>query len=484
MNRVNSVSMQGNAAAMMIKMEQMLTAQRHAFLRAGAPTIAQRKAALRRLRSAILAQRGALTAAVSADFGHRSPYETDILEILVTVQAIDYLLRNLKRFMQPERRHVGLPYQAGRAYVQYQPKGVIGVMAPWNYPFSLTFIPLATALAAGNRVMLKPSELTPRTSQLIETMLAALFPADEVAVVTGGPDVGAGFSTLAFDHLVFTGSTAIGRQVMQAAGKHLVPLTLELGGKSPAVMARGAVNARNVQSVAFGKLSNAGQTCIAPDYLLIHQDDLASFMALYDAAVKTFYPDGPTSDDYGAIINDRHYHRLHDLLADAQARGAQIIPVGHRPDSASERPKTLAPTLVVGAPDDSRIMQEEIFGPLLPVRTYAAFDETIDIINAGPRPLALYYFGPRGALQDRLLTRTTSGNVSVNATLLHFAQDDLPFGGIGPSGMGAYHAIEGFRALSHAKGVFIQSRWHFTDLLRAPFGKLADAVLKVMLRRR
>lgn len=223
--------MQGDDILM--TMEQRLAAQRHAFLRDGAPTIAQRKAALRRLRSAILAQRDALTAAVSADFGHRSPYETDILEILVTVQAIDYLLRNLKRFMQPERRHVALPYQAGRAYVQYQPKGVIGVMAPWNYPFSLTFIPLATALAAGNRVMLKPSELTPRTSQLIETMLAALFPADEVAVVTGGPDVGAGFSELAFDHLVFTGSTAIGRQVMQAAGKNLVPLTLELGGKAP-----------------------------------------------------------------------------------------------------------------------------------------------------------------------------------------------------------------------------------------------------------
>lgn len=475
--------MQGDDTA--TTMEQRLAAQRHAFLRDGAPTLQQRKAALRRLRSAILAQRAALAAAVSADFGHRSPYETDILEILVTVQAIDYLLRNLKRFMQPERRHVALPYQAARAYVQYQPKGVIGVMAPWNYPLlSLTFIPLATALAAGNRVMLKPSELTPHTSQLIETMLAARFPADEVAVVTGGPDVGARFSELAFDHLVFTGSTAIGRQVMQAAGKHLVPLTLELGGKSPAVMARGAVNARNVQSVAFGKLSNAGQTCIAPDYLLIHQDDLASFMALYDAAVKTFYPDGPTGDDYGAIINDRHYHRLHDLLADAQARGAQIIPVGHRPDSASERPKTLAPTLVVGAPDDSRIMQEEIFGPLLPVRTYAAFDETIDVINAGPRPLALYYFGPADAQQDRLLARTASGNVSINATLLHFAQDDLPFGGIGPSGMGACHGIEGFRALSHAKGVFIQSRWRFTDLLRAPFGKLADAVLAFMLRRR
>ncbi|BEN26449.1 MULTISPECIES: coniferyl aldehyde dehydrogenase [Serratia] len=474
--------MQGDDILM--TMEQRLAAQRHAFLRDGAPTIAQRKAALRRLRSAILAQRGALTAAVSADFGHRSPYETEILEILVTVQAIDYLLRNLKRFMQPERRHVALPYQAGRAYVQYQPKGVIGVMAPWNYPFSLTFIPLATALAAGNRVMLKPSELTPHTSQLIETMLAALFPADEVAVVTGGPDVGAGFSELAFDHLVFTGSTAIGRQIMQAAGKNLVPLTLELGGKSPAVVAPGAVNARTVNSLAFGKLSNAGQTCIAPDFLLIHQDDVENFIALYDAAVKAFYPDGPTSHDYGAIINDRHYHRLQDLLTDAQARGARIVPVGHRPDSAVERPKTLAPTLIVGAPDDSRIMQEEIFGPLLPIRTYAAFDEAIDVINAGPRPLALYYFGPGGALQDRLLARTTSGNVSVNATLLHFAQDDLPFGGIGPSGMGAYHGVEGFRALSHAKGVFIQSRWRFTDLLRAPFGRLADAVLKVMLRRR
>lgn len=464
-------------------MEQRLAAQRHAFLRDGAPTIAQRKAALRRLRSAILAQRSALTAAVSADFGHRSPYETDILEILVTVQAIDYLLRHLKRFMQPERRHVALPYQAGRAYVQYQPKGVIGVMAPWNYPFSLTFIPLATALAAGNRVMLKPSELTPRTSQLIETMLAALFPADEVAVVTGGPDVGAGFSTLAFDHLVFTGSTAIGRQIMQAAGKNLVPLTLELGGKSPAVVAPGALTARTVNSLVFGKLSNAGQTCIAPDYLLLHQDDVENFIALYDAAVKAFYPDGPTSHDYGAIINDRHYHRLQDLLTDAQARGARIVPVGHRPDSAAERPKTLAPTLIVGAPDDSRIMQEEIFGPLLPIRTYAAFDEAIDVINAGPRPLALYYLAqaaPAGQaagahhLRQRQRQRHPAAFCPGRSAVRRHR----------PQRHGAYHGIEGFRALSHAKGVFIQSRWHFTDLLRAPFGKLADAVLAFMLRRR
>ncbi|MEX5716261.1 aldehyde dehydrogenase family protein [Serratia ureilytica] len=319
--------MQGDDILM--TMEPRLAAQRHAFLRDGAPTMQQRKAALRRLRSAILAQRAALAAAVSADFGHRSPYETDILEILVTVQAIDYLLRNLKRFMKPERRHVALPYQAARAYVQYQPKGVIGIMAPWNYPFSLTFIPLATALAAGNRVMLKPSELTPHTSRLIETMLAALFPADEVAVVTGGPDVGARFSELAFDHLVFTGSTAIGRQVMQAAGKHLVPLTLELGGKSPAVMARGAVNARNVKSVAFGKLSNAGQTCIAPDYLLVHQDDLASFMALYDAAVKSFL---------SRRANRRRLRRHHQRQALSPLASAACRRTGARRENPSGRP--------------------------------------------------------------------------------------------------------------------------------------------------
>lgn len=459
----------------------LLARQRSAFLRDGPPSLAQRKARLARLRALVLANRETVQEAISADFGHRSHHETDIMELVGVIQSIDYLTRNLRRFTKPERRHVGIVSRSGRAWVEYQPKGVVGVMAPWNYPFSLTFIPLATALAAGNRVMLKPSEMTPRTSELIWRMLADTFPADEVAVVLGGPEAGAAFSGLPFDHLLFTGSTQVGRKVMKAASDNLVPVTLELGGKSPVIVARGHVNERTMGSIVFGKLSNGGQTCVAPDYAFVHEDDLETFVTQFDAAVARSYPEGPTGRDYTSIISDRHYARLVGLIEDARSRGARVVEAGVSPRSASNRARTLAPTLVVEAHDESIIMQEEIFGPILPVRTYRNIDEVIDYVNARPRPLALYYFGNQDRDCEALLTRTTSGNTGINNTLMHVAQDDLPFGGVGPSGMGAYHGIEGFRSMSHAKGVFAQGRWNLPSLLRAPFGKFADSALKIAL---
>lgn len=464
-----------------VDMAAWLARQRSAFLREGPPSLEQRKARLARLRAAVLAYRDEVEEAVSADFGHRSRHETGIMELSGVIQAIDYLTRNLRRFMKPQRRHVGWLFRAGRARVAYQPLGVIGVMAPWNYPIALSFIPLATALAAGNRAMLKPSELTPRTSELMRRMLADTFPPEEVMVVLGGPEVGATFSGLPFDHLLFTGSTQVGRKVMKAASDNLVPVTLELGGKSPAIIARGHVNARNLGRIVFGKLSNSGQTCVAPDYALVHEDDLEGFVAQYQATVARFYPDGPSSADYTSIVSERHYARLAGLVDDARRRGARVIEAGVRPERAAARARTLAPTLVIGAPDDAAIMQEEIFGPILPVRTYRTLDETIDYVNARPRPLALYYFGARDAACETLLQRTTSGNVGINNTILHVAQDDLPFGGVGPSGMGAYHGIEGFRAMSHAKGVFVQGRWSLPSLLHAPFGRFAERALAMTL---
>jgi len=461
----------------------LLGVQRSAFLRDGPPDLAQRKTQLARLRAVVLRYRNEVKEAISADFGHRSYHETDIMELVGVVQSIDYLTRNLRRFMKPERRHVEIFYRSGRAWVEYQPKGVVGVMAPWNYPFSLTFIPLATALAAGNRVLLKPSEQTPRTSEIIRRMLADTFSADEVAVVLGGSEVGAAFSSLPFDHLVFTGSTQVGRKVMKAASDNLVPVTLELGGKSPAIVARGHVNERTMGSIVFGKLSNGGQTCVAPDYALVHDDDLETFVTQFNTMAARCYPEGPTSKDYTSIVSDRHYARLVGLIEDARRRGARLVEAGVRPESATARARTLAPTLVVGASDESAIMQEEIFGPILPVRTYQSMNEVIDYVNARPRPLVLYYFGNEDHACETLLKRTTAGNTGVNNTLLHVAQDDLPFGGVGPSGMGAYHGIEGFRTMSHAKGVFVQGRWNFPTLLRAPFGKLADLALAVVLRR-
>jgi coniferyl-aldehyde dehydrogenase len=463
------------------RMAALLHRQRSAFVHDGPPDLALRKTRLARLRAAVLAHREALKDAVSADFGNRSRHETDIMELACVVQAIDYLSSHLRRFMKRERRHVHFFYRAARAYVEYQPLGVVGVMAPWNYPISLTLVPLTTALAAGNRAMLKPSELTPRTSAALRRMLAEAFPEEEVAVVLGGPEVGAAFSALPFDHLLFTGSTQVGRKVMRAASDNLVPVTLELGGKSPAIVARGHANDRTLHGIVYGKLSNAGQTCVAPDYALVHEDDLEAFIARYAATVQRFYPQGPASRDYTTIVSDRHHARLQGLVEDARRRGTRVIELGERPAHLPGRERTLVPTLVVNAGDDAPLMQEEIFGPILPVRTYRSIDEAIAYVNARPRPLALYYFGAEDGDCARLLARTTSGNVGINNTLMHVAQDDLPFGGVGPSGMGAYHGIEGFRAMSHAKGVFVQGRWNFPGLLHAPFGKLADLAAALTL---
>lgn len=463
------------------RMANLLQRQRKAFLKDGPPDLKQRKARLARLRSAVLTHREAIKDAVSADFGNRSRHETDIMELSCVIQAIDYLSSHLRRFMKRERRHVQFVYRSGRAYVEYQPLGVVGVMAPWNYPVSLTLVPLATALAAGNRAMLKPSELTPRTSEVLRYMLADAFLEDEVSVVLGGPEVGAAFSALPFDHLLFTGSTQVGRKVMRAASDNLVPVTLELGGKSPAIVARGHANDRTAQNLVYGKLSNAGQTCVAPDYTLVHEEDLEAFIARYTDTVQRFYPSGPASRDYTTIISDRHYDRLRGLVDDARRNGARVIEVGECPAHLPGRERTLVPTIVVNASDDAPLMQEEIFGPILPVRTYGSIDEAIAYVNARPRPLALYYFGPEDDDCARVLSRTTSGNVGINNTLVHVAQDDLPFGGVGPSGMGAYHGIEGFRAMSHAKGVFVQGRWNFPGLLHAPFGKLANMAISFTL---
>jgi coniferyl-aldehyde dehydrogenase len=460
----------------------ILARQRAAFLHDGPPSLGQRRADLKRLRAAVIAQRPAIEAALNADFGHRSRHETAMMEIMALIMGIDYLHRNLRRFMRPTRRHVALPFRFGGARIEYQPLGVIGVMSPWNYPFSLAVMPLATALSAGNRAMIKPSEFTPSTSDLLKTLLADIFPQEQVAVVTGDAAVGAAFSALPFDHLVFTGSTPVGRAVMKAASQNLVPVTLELGGKSPVIIGKGATLDHAAAGVAYGKLANAGQTCIAPDYVLLHEDEIDAFVAAYGKAVAAQYPDGPASDDYTSVVNDRHYARLTGLIEDARAKGARIVEVGLRPDEARSRPHTMPPTVVVGATDDMAIMQEEIFGPALPVLPYRDIDEAIAYVNVRPRPLALYYFGSDGEDRRKALTRTTSGNVTINGTLMHYVQDDLPFGGVGPSGMGAYHGIEGFRSLSHAKGIFDQGRWNASTLLRAPFGQIAETILRLMLR--
>jgi coniferyl-aldehyde dehydrogenase len=462
-------------------LQATLARQRAAFLRDGPPTLKQRRADLKKLKQAILARRDDFVAALDADFGHRSRQESLMMDLGSTIGAINYLHGNLRRFMRPERRHVAAIFRPASAKVVYQPLGVVGIVAPWNFPVSLALTPLATALAAGNRAMLKPSEMTPATTALLAAMLAETFDEEQVAVVTGDAETGRAFSSLAFDHIFFTGSIPVGRAIMRAASENLVPVTLELGGKSPVIVDRGYSLRTAARRVAYGKCANGGQICTSPDYVLLPKSETEAFVAAYRQEIETLYPNIGANPDYSSVLNDRHFARLTGLVEDAKAKGARVIEIGPR-QGAGSHARMFPPTLLVGVTDDMAVMQEEIFGPILPVVTYDALDEAIAYVNARPRPLALYFFGNDTASQRRVVERTTSGGVLINDTILHYAQDDLPFGGIGPSGMGAYHGFEGFKTMSHAKAVFHQARFNVVDLFRPPFGKAFDVLLSVMLR--
>jgi coniferyl-aldehyde dehydrogenase len=462
-------------------LQATLARQRAAFLRDGPPTLKQRRADLKKLKQAVLARRDDFVAALDADFGHRSRQESLMMDLGSTIGAINYLHGNLRRFMRPERRHVAAIFRPASAKVVYQPLGVVGIVAPWNFPVSLALTPLATALAAGNRAMLKPSEMTPATTALLAAMLAETFDEEQVAVVTGDAETGRAFSSLAFDHIFFTGSIPVGRAIMRAASENLVPVTLELGGKSPVIVDRGYSLRTAARRVAYGKCANGGQICTSPDYVLLPKSETEAFVAAYRQEIETLYPNIGANPDYSSVLNDRHFARLTGLVEDAKAKGARVIEIGPR-QGAGSHARMFPPTLLVGVTDDMAVMQEEIFGPILPVVTYDALDEAIAYVNARPRPLALYFFGNDTASQRRVVERTTSGGVLINDTILHYAQDDLPFGGIGPSGMGAYHGFEGFKTMSHAKAVLHQARFNVVDLFRPPFGKAFDVLLSVMLR--
>ncbi len=461
----------------------MLNRQRAAFLRDGPPSLAQRRSDLMKLKRALQERREDFVAAVDADFGHRSRQETSILEMATIVDGVKYLHRNLARWMRPEKRRVALHLLPGSARVVYQPLGVVGIISPWNYPAALALMPLATALAAGNRAMIKPSEFTPTTAELMTSMLADLFQQDQVTVVTGDTNIGVAFSKLAFDHLLFTGSTAVGRAVMHAASENLVPVTLELGGKSPVIIEQGSSLRMAARRIAYGKLINAGQTCIAPDYVLVAEQELKDFVDAYTSEVAKLYPDIAASPDYTSIVNDHHHARLLHLLVDARAKGGRVIEIGARTDDgASVHPRTMAPAVVLDVTDEMSVMKDEIFGPILPVVPYRELEDAVAYVNARSRPLALYFFGPDGPGRRLVLERTTSGGVAINETILHYAVDDIPFGGIGASGMGAYHGHEGFKTMSHAKGIFEQARLNFTDVVRPPFGKLFERIVDFLLR--
>jgi coniferyl-aldehyde dehydrogenase len=361
-----------------------------------------------------------------------------------------------------------------RAEVRFQPKGVIGVISPWNFPINLTFAPLAGILAAGNRAMIKPSEYTPVTSALMAEMFSKAFAEEEIAVMTGGPEIGQAFAGLAFDHLIFTGATGVARHVMRAAAENLVPLTLELGGKSPVIVGRSADLAVTTARIMNGKTLNAGQICLAPDYVMTPQETLDSFIAGAQQAVRLMFPTIKDNPDYTAIIAQRHFDRITGYIADARAKGAQVIelkPEGE--DLSQQEHRKIAPTLIINPTDDMQVMQDEIFGPVLPVKTYRSVTEAIDYVNAHDRPLGLYYFGTDAGERETVLRSTTSGGVTVNDVIFHIAQEDLPFGGIGPAGMGSYHGVDGFREFSHKKAIYTQLAKDVGPLkaLRPPYGR-------------
>ncbi|MHA7818442.1 MAG: coniferyl aldehyde dehydrogenase [Erythrobacter sp.] len=469
------------------ELEQLLALQRSAFTASRPESMKMRKDRIHRA-IALLKDHGEnLCKAMSADFGNRSMHQSMLTDIGGTVSAGKDALKHMDKWAKPDKRSVQFPLGllGAKAEVRYEPKGVIGILSPWNFPVNLAFSPLMQILAAGNRAMIKPSEFTERTSQLMAELVAEYFTADEVAVVTGGPEVAAAFSSLPFDHLVFTGSTATGRRVMQAAAENLVPVTLELGGKSPVIMGASADFEKAGERIALGKMMNAGQICLAPDYMYVPEDREDEAIAGVTNAASTMYPTLLENDDYASIVSDRHFERLQGLVEDARDKGAEVIevnPGGEDFSSANQRKLPL--TVLRGVNDDMTVMQEEIFGPVLPVKTYKAVGEAIDYVNENDRPLGLYYFGQDKSEQEQVLTRTISGGVTTNDVIFHVSMEDLPFGGIGPSGMGSYHAVEGFKEFSHARAVYHQPKIDIAKLagMKPPYGKGTEKAAAQMMK--
>lgn len=469
------------------EMLAQLERQKAAFTQARPEPLSTRNDRLERCARLLLQHGEDFARAMSADFGHRSHEQSMLTDIMPALSLVRYSQKRMKAWSKPEKRHVNFPLGllGARAEVRYEPKGVIGIVAPWNFPVGLTLAPLAQAFAAGNRAMLKPSEFTERTSELMAELFPKYFGEDEVAVVLGGPQAGQDFCSLPFDHLLFTGATSIGKHVLHAAADNLVPVTLELGGKSPTILGRSANVEQAAQRIALGKMMNAGQICLAPDYMLVPEDMEERAIGAVSASVAQMYPTLLANDDYTSVINRRHRDRLVGLVDDAVAKGAEAIVVNPGGENfEGSNGNKLPLTILRNVDDGMKVMQDEIFGPVLPVKTYRGIDEAIDYINAHDRPLGLYYFGEDAGERERLLTRTISGGVTVNDVIFHVSADDLPFGGVGPSGMGSYHGIEGFRSFSHARAVYRQPKVNVAKLagLLPPYGAATARTLKMQLK--
>ncbi len=457
-------------------MQAILDRQKKAYLADGAVSAELRIDRIDRAINILKKHGTALSEAMAADFGHRSLDQSKMTDIDGAIGPLEHAKKNVRKWMRPEKRKVMFPLGifGARGRIEYQPLGVIGCISPWNFPVQLTFAPLAGIFAAGNRTMIKPSEFTTQTSELMKTAFAEEFDEEEVAVLTGGPDVGGAFSRLPFDHLLFTGATSIAKHVMRAAAENLVPVTLELGGKSPVIIGRSADMELAATNIMAGKTMNAGQICLAPDYVFLPEESRDEFVEHARNSVAKMFPDIKDNPDYTSIVNERHYDRLNGYLDDAREKGANVVEINPaNEDFSQQEHHRIPPTIVLDPSDDMKIMQDEIFGPLLPVKQYTDVQETIDYVNDHDRPLGLYYFGQDNGEENKVLTHTTSGGVTVNDVIMHVAQEDLPFGGVGPSGMGSYHGYDGFKNFSHAKSIYSQSKTvsKLAAAMRPPYKK-------------
>ncbi|MDX5984626.1 coniferyl aldehyde dehydrogenase [Sphingomonas echinoides] len=468
-------------------MQDVLARQRAGFMAELPVGLAVRKDRLARAAAMIADNADAFCDALSEDFGHRSREQSMLTDIASSIAPIKHAIKSLDRWTRRDNRAVQFPLGllGARAWVEYQPKGVVGVIAPWNFPVNLVMGPIAGIFAAGNRAMVKTSEFTARTAALFEEVSPKYFATEELAFFSGGPEVGKAFSELPFDHLIFTGATGIGRHILHAAADNLTPVTLELGGKSPVIIGKDADIARATERVAIGKMLNAGQICLAPDYMLVPEAQEQAVVDGLKAAVSSMYPTLLANPDYTAIINDRHHQRLQDWVADARAKGATVEtvnPAGE--DFAGSNARKMPLHIVRNATDDMIVMQEELFGPILPVRRYTGIDSAIAEVNRRDRPLGLYYFGPDETERRKVLDRTISGGVTLDDVVFHVSMEELPFGGIGPSGMGSYHGFDGFKTFSHGKAVFKQAKLDVAKLagLKPPYGKATMASVKRQMK--
>ncbi|MGC6471726.1 MAG: coniferyl aldehyde dehydrogenase [Parvibaculales bacterium] len=467
-------------------MKRIVAAQKKAHLDEGPASVSTRIDRMDRCITLLKENDGLITEAINADFGNRPIHLSMMADVASPIMDMQNAKKNVGKWMRTEKRKTNFPFNllGARSKVEYQPLGCVGNIVPWNFPVGLTFAPLASIFAAGNRSVVKPSEFTPHTSNLLKALVEEYFDETELAVVTGGPKVGAAFAKLPFDHLLFTGGTAIAPHILSAASEGIVPVTLELGGKSPVIVSDTADFELAAKRIMNGKMMNAGQICLAPDYIMVSKDRHDELVDGLQKAAKDMYPTLKDNPDYTSVINERHYDRINGYIKDAARKDGEIVEINPADeDFRQQEHYKIPPTLILKPSDRMKVMQEEIFGPVLPIKTYDSVQEAITYVNERPHPLAVYYFGQDKEQENRVVSQTTSGGVCVNDVLSHIQQEDLPFGGVGPSGTGAYYGFDGFKNFSHAKAVYRQTKNDtVTSMLRPPYGDKIINLLKTMTK--